>query len=365
MKRFLEFLRKVSLGRVGFYTLREIVPFFLLGNFFFVFLLLIERLVSLSDLFFSKNVPASLLLETIIYMLPALFFMTIPLSCLLATLLAFSRFSADSELIAMKCIGANTLTFIKPIALFSLVAMLINFSMGAYFIEKGSLLAFKNFTKIIESISINDIKENEMYTEIPSIILFVEKKVDNANFENVLLIEKKNNLIINSKAARIVPTTVRSFEMTFNNGSIIVETEKGDITKIGFERMALNMPLSNVTHKAITTVMTMGIGDLIKESSTNRSYQFELHKRFATPVSALIMAFFGYCLGIFLARGGRSFGILISIGVAFAYNATIVYFETEISTPILMHFPAWVLAWVPAIFFFILLLIFIRRATNK
>ena len=67
------------------YIVKELVPYFIIGNLFFMFLLLMEKIINLADLFFSKNVPAIVLIETIIYMLPSIFFMTIPLAGLLAT----------------------------------------------------------------------------------------------------------------------------------------------------------------------------------------------------------------------------------------------------------------------------------------
>ena len=133
------------------YIIKEIIPFFLIGNLFFMFLLLMERMVTLADLFFSKNVPLFLLIETIIYLLPSIFYMTIPIAGLLATLIAFSRLSADSELIAMKAIGASNKTLIKPLIFIGIFAGLINLAMGLYFVEKGSTLAYNNLNKIVEN----------------------------------------------------------------------------------------------------------------------------------------------------------------------------------------------------------------------
>ena len=173
------------------YIIKEIIPFFLIGNLFFMFLLLMERMVTLADLFFSKNVPLFLLIETIIYLLPSIFYMTIPIAGLLATLIAFSRLSADSELIAMKAIGASNKTLIKPLIFIGIFAGLINLAMGLYFVEKGSTLAYNNLNKIVENISIKDLKANEIYEQIPGILLFVKNKISDTAFDDMIMIKTK------------------------------------------------------------------------------------------------------------------------------------------------------------------------------
>ncbi len=208
------------------YIIKEILPFFLIGNLFFMFLLLMERMVTLADLFFSKNVPLFLLIETIIYLLPSIFYMTIPIAGLLATLIAFSRLSADSELIAMKAIGASNKTLIKPLIFIGIFAGLINLAMGLYFVEKGSTLAYNNLNKIVENISIKDLKANEIYEQIPGILLFVKNKISDTAFDDMIMIQTKEKLIINAAHAKITPTDNRSMEMLFYNGTLILILQK-------------------------------------------------------------------------------------------------------------------------------------------
>lgn len=342
------------------YIIKEVLPFFLLGNFFFMFLLMIEKIVSLADLFFAKNVPLLLLAETITYLMPSIFFMTIPLAGLLATLISFSRLSADSELIAMRAIGAGNKALIKPLIYFGIGAALLNAVMGMYLVEKGSVLAFNNLNKIVENISIKDLKENEMYTQIPNIIIFVKKKHDEFNFENMIIIHKKERFIINAEKGKIQPTNTKSMEMLFYNGKVTMENPKGEITSINFDNMSINLPMNINIASAVNSTMTMSMGQLIKNID-NPKAAFELNKRFAIPISSIVMILFGFSLGVFLSRSGKSFGILISIGVAFLYNALMLYFENSAgSIPVNPMLSAWI-----PLFIFIILLAFSLKHSFK
>ena len=340
------------------YVIKEIVPFFIIGNLFFMFLLLMEKMVGLADLFFSKNVPAYILVETIIYLLPSIFFMTIPLAGLLATLIAFSRLSADSELIAMKSIGASNKALIKPLMVVGVIAGLINLSMGLYFVEKGSTLAYNNLNKIIEHISINDLKANEMYNQIPGMLLYAGKKINDTNFEDMVLIQKKNKSIINSQKATITPTDNRSIEMIFYNGSYTMQNDRGEITTLSFKNMNLNFPLNINIAKAVNSPMTMSIKELLKKKKNPKAI-FELHKRLSTPLSCIVMILFGYSLGVFLSRSGKSFGILVSIGLAFLYNILMLFFENSAGKLFIQ--PA-LSAWLPLLLFIVLLAYSLKRS---
>lgn len=340
------------------YIVKELVPYIIIGNLFFMFLLLMEKIINLADLFFSKNVPLIILIETIIYLLPSIFFMTIPLASLLATLIAFSRLSADSELISMKAIGASNKALIKPLIFVGIAAALVNLSMGLYFVEKGSTLAYNNLNKIVEHISIKDLKANEMYNKIPGIMLYVNKKISDTEFEDMILIQTANKSIINAKKATLTPTDNRSMEMIFNNGTYIMENEKEEITTVGFQNMTINLPLNINIAKAVNTPMTMSIPQLI-ENSRDPKAVFELHKRLSTPFSVIVMILFGFSLGIFLSRSGKSFGILISIGLSFLYNVLMLYFENSAGQ--IPVSPA-LSAWIPLFLFIILLIYSFKRS---
>ena len=340
------------------YIIKEIIPFFIIGNLFFMFLLLMERMVTLADLFFSKNVPLFFLVETIIFLLLSIFFMTIPLAGLLATLIAFSRISADSELIAMKAIGASNKVLMKPLILVGMFAALINLAMGAYFVEKGCTLAYNNLNKIVEHRSIKDLKANEIYEQIPGILLFVKNKVSDTAFDDMIMIQTKEKLIINAAHANITPTDDRSMEMKFYDGTFTMEDKQGKLSTVGFKSMSINLPLNINIAKAVNSPMTMSIAQLYENRNDPKAL-FELNKRFSTPLSSIIMILFGFSLGVFLSRSGKSVGILISIGLAFLYNALMLYFENSAgSIPIN---PA-LSAWIPLIIFIILLTYSLKRS---
>lgn len=344
--------------KTQFYIIKEILPVFVIGNLLFMMLLLLEKLVTLADLFFAKSVPLLLIIETILYFIPSLFVMTIPLACLLSVLISFSRLSADSELIAMRSIGASNYNLLIPVIFFGIISSLLGILMSTYLAEKGSKLAINNLNKIIENISIKDIREKEMYENIPGIILYINKKNSDTNFDGIIAISRSDGTIISARKGSINPTETKTLEMNFSKGTVTMQTKDEKTTSITFENLLFNMPLSFKITNILNSPMTMSIKELINISSKDNKAAFELSKRFSLPISAILMCLFGFSLGVFLSRSGKSFGVIISIGIAFLYNFLLLYLENIAGKgKIPPHFAA----WLPDILFSLLLIYFLRR----
>ena len=84
---------------LSLYIIREISSLFLLGIFIFTLVLLMGRLIKLTDLVVSYGVPLAAVSRMILYLIPSFLVYTIPMAFLLAVLLSFGRLSADNEII--------------------------------------------------------------------------------------------------------------------------------------------------------------------------------------------------------------------------------------------------------------------------
>ena len=98
------------------YIIREIASLFLLGIVVFTLILLMGRLIKLTDLVISRGVPMSDISLMILYLMPSFLVFTIPMAFLLAVLLAFGRLSADNEITVMKSGGLSLVQICWPSA---------------------------------------------------------------------------------------------------------------------------------------------------------------------------------------------------------------------------------------------------------
>ncbi len=301
------------------YIIREIVPLFIFGNALFVVFLLLEKLINLADLFFTKNVPGLLITQTIIYYLPSFLMITIPTSALMASMVGFGRMSSDSEITVMKAAGAGGRFFLKPAVAVGVGAFLFALVMSVYLMPLGSSLAINNLTKIAKSISVKDMKENEMYDEIPGLLFYADKRPDDNEFGKIVVIDKNTGTIITAETGAIVPSEESALVMNFSNGRVVAETAGEERTVVRFGSMAMNLPfeLKDKFSKRDEYFMTMT--ELAESFNEHVNYRFEFSKRLALPVAGLLMGILGMSLGIFFHRSGRSIGIPLSLGLTLFY----------------------------------------------
>lgn len=304
------------------YILAEITPIFIIGNVFFVFLLLLDKLIALADLFFTRNVPGYLILETIVYYLPSFFVITIPTSVLLASLIGFSRLSVDSELIVLRASGASGRYLLMPTLCFGLIAMLLSLSMSTWLMPIGSRMAIENLTLIAKTVSVNDIKPNELYTDIPGMVVFAKEKDENG-YQHLVVIDKNRNVISSSKSGEILTTEEGELIFSLREGSIVSEQEDG-YSSISFNHFLVNIPIEIKKGVEKLSERFMTLSSLIDNFSSSSIFKSEFSSRFSLPFAALIMSVLGMALGSFFSRTGKSFGVFIAISLVFFYNAIFI-----------------------------------------
>jgi len=108
------------------YALREpVVPFILaLGVLTCVFLM--GNLIQLANLVINKGVSLVTVSQVFLLLIPVLLGYTIPIACLISVVLAFSRFSADNEIMAMRASGVHLNRLLIPLCIVGLTISLFS-----------------------------------------------------------------------------------------------------------------------------------------------------------------------------------------------------------------------------------------------
>jgi lipopolysaccharide export system permease protein len=107
------------------YILREcIIPFFMaLVVLTCVFLL--GNLIQLTNLVINKGVNITTVGKAFLLMIPLFLGYTIPIACLISVIFAFSRFSSDNEIIALRASGIHLGRLLTPLIVLGIIASLV------------------------------------------------------------------------------------------------------------------------------------------------------------------------------------------------------------------------------------------------
>lgn len=306
------------------YILTECLPTLGLSLAVFTFVLLMHRVIKLSDLVIAKGVPLGQVLGLLALALPALLPLLLPVSLLLAVLLAMGRLSGDSEIVAMRACGVGLRENLLPVMTLSAAVFGVTAAVSLW----AQPLAARSFqTALYETVRsrISITTETRVFTEIASgVTVYAEgMDKDTGRLENLFLHLDRGH-------TQGVWILARVGKLRDEGGALGLELEDGEMHqqagpdspyhRLRFDRYGLRIPLPSPAwspdegEASTPDLMTQAYGP----ASSARA-RLELHQRLALPVSCLVFGLLGATLGLHHSRAGRSRGVSLCLAVLLVY----------------------------------------------
>ncbi len=185
-------MRKLILAR---YVIREHIGPFVFAFFVITLFFLLNLLFRELSRILSKGLPWYVVLEFFLLNMAWIVALAVPMAMLTATLMAFGRFSADSEIAAMEANGISVWAIVRPAlfasALLALALVWFNNNVLPDFNHRTRLLA----SDIARKRPTINIEPGVWYDDVPNFGLLVQELEDSANVtkaRNLLLTDYTN-----------------------------------------------------------------------------------------------------------------------------------------------------------------------------
>lgn len=107
------------------YILKEVFPPFLIGLLVTAFVLLMNQVLVLAELFIDRGVPAGVAARLFVFLVPSLLAFAVPMAVLAGIMGGLARLSADSEIVAFRTLGIGSRSLVRPLLLFALGGWLV------------------------------------------------------------------------------------------------------------------------------------------------------------------------------------------------------------------------------------------------
>jgi lipopolysaccharide export system permease protein len=343
--------------------LREVITPFFLGLMAFTAVLLMGRMVRLTDLVIAKGVPLSDVLWLVAYLLPGFATVTLPMALLLGVLLAFGRLSSDSETTAMKSCGVSLYGMLPPVMAVALLATAATAIITLHTLPTANIGFRRMLHDIIETRANLAVKEKVFNDSFPNITIYT----DTYDEQKRLL----GGVLINDERDRSTPLTIfartgtiasdqqdQNLTLRLENGTIHQHGEKGGYRLVSFGSYVLAIDLQKNTEFRISKEDQLTMAQLKQEMDspqtpveTRRLQGLEYHSRFALPAACLIFALTGVPLGMQNRRSGRAGGFALAIGVIISYFVLMSVGKNLGRQGLL---PTSLAMWLPNLFFLLL-----------
>jgi LPS export ABC transporter permease LptG/LPS export ABC transporter permease LptF len=328
------------------YVIGAALPYVFLAFLLLTAVLFVQQASRFAELALYVQIPLSLLGEIAIALLPSVLTFTLPAAVLAGIIIGFSRLGSDSELVAMRAAGVGSWSMLWPVLLIGLIATgvttyihLEEAPRAARDLRKTSL---KGSLQKLES----PVEPRVFTTEIPGYVIYVrEGDKAQGTWGRVFIYSQQpdnSTWIVTATSGRIDSSADRS-ELVLSDAtrtkipptagadqkSYVVERLDQLRIAIDTGRAALIESLSRdeVSAEELEWNELKNLA-FASNPDERREGQRILHRRIALAVSPFFFALVGGALGMRVRRGGRSVGVLLSIGIVIVYYLISLFGES-------------------------------------
>jgi LPS export ABC transporter permease LptG/LPS export ABC transporter permease LptF len=351
-------------ARLNRYLLSEILGPLGLGFLVYTFILLMRFLFESAEMIIRRGLPVSIVGRLLVLALPNIVVLTLPMSLLFGILIAVSRLSSDSELIAMRSCGISLLTLYRPILLLSGFFTLVNTALMVYALPWGNHSLQQLRLEILTQSVAQQVQPRVFYEEWEGYVLYVfEVPPGEARWKGVFLAEaipasEGNQITIADWGeVQVDPSGETVFLRLYNAVRHKVDLDAPDRYEISrHKRLDIVLEEQFASEQRAKVSVSKGIRELtieelrdLKNDRTASDEQHnlarvEIHKKFSIPVACLVFGLFALPLGINNRRGGKASGFALSIGVIALYYILLSNGEEAARFG---KIPAWLGMWAP------------------
>ena len=348
------------------YILREVVPPFVIGLVLYSFVLLMNQILLLAELFIDKGVSFGTVLWIFVLLIPSTLAFAVPMSVLMGILAGLSRLSSDLEVTAFKTLGVSYVRFLRPILIFAAGGWLVTSALMLWFSPWANHRWVQTFTKsVLAKVNIN-LVPRQFNESIPGLVIFIQDVAPDGEWRDVFVAMTRNAdepRVVLARRGRLnlYPELKRATVELWDGAAFAYPRDNpANYRLTAFARNIEEVDVSGL-FSAITSqkgVREKAIGELWREAGVERgerdalrerlvdpglsaddrlslrtslevaernvrSYGVELHKKFALPFVCFLFVLVGLPLGASTRKGGRTSGFTISIFIILVYYVLI------------------------------------------
>jgi LPS export ABC transporter permease LptF len=332
------------------YILREVVPPFLVGLLLITFVLLMNQVLLLADLFIDKGVPILVALRVFGLLVPSILVFALPMAVLMGILGGLARLSADSEIIAFRTLGVGSRRLARPLVLFGLCGLVLTLPLALWIAPHSNNAWVQAMAdSVLARVRLN-VEPLEFNESLPNMVFMVRNVGRDKVWHDVFAFLTKDPsrprlVMARTGTVRLFPEQRRAI-LELVDGLIYAgsPSEPGEDTLTSFERLEEEIDVEGLfgTVSSGKRVREKDIGELVRDlkvleadasaAKANarlvRAHRIEIHKKIALPAACLVFALLGLPLGVMTGRAGRSGGFSLALVIILVYYALITVGET-------------------------------------
>ena len=308
------------------YILDELKGPIILAVFVFTFIFLLDIVVTMMEHIIVKGISVFDVLRLLSFYIPPILTQTIPIGMFLGIMICFTKFSRNSESVAMVSTGMSIRAILKPILAIAIGAAIFIVFLQESIIPRSFIKLKYVGTKIAYENPVFQLKEKTFIDNLDGYSIYVDEVDSDGKAKNVIAFEKpkdknKFSLVLTGEEAFWKDSAIILKESQF-----VSFDENGKKNLIGTfdENRIILKPSFQELNIKIKDVEALSITDLIKnirkvDADEALRYKIEIFRKLALIFSTVPLAVIGFCLSLGHHRISKKYSFVLAMIIIFAY----------------------------------------------
>mgnify|MGYP001165940335 CR=1 FL=1 len=317
------------------YIFKELLEPFLFGLGSFTIILSAPNIIfNLVTTMIQQGMPLLVAIQIFVYRLPSVVIYIFPMATLLAALMAFSRLSHDSEIIAFRASGISLFRLMVPVVALGVLSSLVNLGFSEIVVPEANKAA-KNLLVGTSVQRQPKMQKNVFVPEMESGKLkriFYAETMTGATLEGVIVQEFSGGHLAQIINAANASWRSDKNQWLFKNGIIYLIAESGEYKHlIKFDEQYISIKYTPadfyIGDKSPDDMNLPELREFIalkeKMGVDVTEFKIKYHMKLSIPFASLVFALLGAPLGISPRRASGAIGLGFSMIIIFFYYVAI------------------------------------------
>ncbi len=300
------------------------------------------------------------------------------MAAMMSTIIAFTRLSTDSEILAFKASGVSLYQMIPPVIMVSAAIALLTGYFSATLIPKSEIAMKQLMFQVAKEKIDKGIKEDQFTEALGDLVVYVDViDKDTDEWQNVWVSDMRGQVypIITMAQSGIMEAHIETMmvTITLKNGSLHrPDTFRSQV--INFDEYTINIPLQpptildgeDVTRLVVSSLTMKELDDALEkvgyDTPEGRDILVQYHKRLVLPVGCFILSLLGMPLGLQAGPGKKAVGVPLGLALFILYYILFTFGKALAEEG---GYPVAPAMWLPNVVFLFLTLYFIRQVANE
>lgn len=227
------------------YLIKEFIPPFIFSTIALTFILLMNELFRLIDLFVRKGLPIGIVGQILIYTLPLILSYSAPMAILVAVIMSFGRAAQDNEILALKTSGLPFRSIMRVPFLLTLAFTLFLGFFNNYLLPESNHRVRNLMLDVTRKRPAVRLPEGIFTNEFPGYTIYIgEKDEGRSIIRDVTIYDERNGVFMTAPRGEL-----KSFDeedilrFTLFDGELHQLVDSAKYQKTQFDRQIINMRL--------------------------------------------------------------------------------------------------------------------------